>query len=100
MVTEPGDAPFVDVARKPSALVMGCWGSRIAWPAASTLSGWQAGTSGQVNVTPPEVSVEPGDTPAWASASADRLNPSPSRLAQAWFESGLIPVLSNAADSD
>src|SRR5215475_10587963 len=94
MVTGPDESPFVDVTRNPTLLAPACAGSRISWPAASTLSGWQAATSGQVNVTPPEVTVPPCVTPACASASADRLNPTPSRFAHAWLASELMPVLS------
>src|SRR5215813_6092563 len=85
MVTGPDESPLVDVTRNPMLLPPACSGNRISCPAASTLSGWHASTFGQVNVTPPDVTLPPGVTPACANASADRLNPTPSRLAHAWL---------------
>ena len=74
MVTVPDESPLVDVPTKPILLAPACCGSRITCPAASTLFGWQGGTFGQVNVTPPDVTRPPGVTPALASASAERLH--------------------------
>ena len=51
------------------------------WPAVTTLSAVPAATSGQVNVVPPTVTWPPGVSAAGvpaASASAEKLSPTPS----------------------
>jgi len=72
----------------------------MTWPLATTLSATPAATSGQVNVTPPEVTCPPGMIPASASAVAEKLFPYPSKSPGAWSLSAVTPTLSNASASD
>src|SRR5262245_17804702 len=67
------------------------------WPLATTLSGSPAGNDAQVNEVTALVPVPPGETPAAASASAEELQPPPSKLARDGSESGEMPALSTVA---
>src|SRR5665647_3594984 len=66
-------------------------------PAVVTVSGWPAGTSGQVKVVDPLVTVPPGATPTEASACAEKLYPEPSRFPAAGSASSLTPTVLYAA---
>ena len=54
----------------------------ITCPFASVLSGVAVGTSGQVKLTPPALTDDPGARPAAARPSAEKVVPIPSKPAK------------------
>ncbi len=59
------------MSRKPSELPAPL--TEISWPEATTLSASPVAAEGQAKLSPPAVTVEPGVTPASASAVAEKL---------------------------
>src|SRR5689334_15815328 len=94
----PVAGPYVAVTRKPSVLPEPVRSN--PWPLATALSGWPVPTDGQVNASPPAVTVPPGVTPAAASAWADRLDPDPSMLPAPVLASSVVPTLASVAAND
>ena len=64
------------------------------------MSAWPGADDGQVNVSPPAVTVPPGITPAAASACADRLDPDPSMSPAPGVASSVVPTLFSAAANE
>src|SRR2546421_4598943 len=94
----PLAGPYVAVTRKPRVPPER---ARLnPWPLATALSGWPGAADGQVNVSPPAVTVPPGVTPAAASAWADRLDPDPSMSPAPGVASSVVPTLVSVAANE
>src|SRR5437762_14097021 len=64
------------------------------------LPGWPGAADGQVNASPPAVTVPPGVTPAAASAWADRLDPDPSMSPAPGLASSVVPTFVSVAANE
>src|ERR1700730_14344557 len=98
MKTVPDWSPFAAAPRKP--ILAPLPDAAIPGPPVPVLSGCPGGTLGQVNVSPPWLTVAPWARPALASPCAEKLNPPPSKLPAVGLLSSLMRGLLYVAASD